>query len=265
MTGDVTSASARPLEELTTPVTALLTDLDGTMTTAGVIEPATYAALHDLVATGVPVVIVTGRPAGWGHLLASSTGATAVIAENGGVTLRRVGGQLAIDRVPVDRTRLRADVEQARAAAPGLAYADDDRYRDVDVALDWNEHARVPAEVADGVVTALQARGWAASRSNVHINVGPPGVDKGTAIDRLLPALGLGGAARAGVVYVGDSANDGPAFGVLAQTVGVANVRAAWPQLVARPRFVTRAPEGAGLREVCAHLRALVAVRQPRA
>lgn len=256
---------ARPLEELTAPVTALLTDLDGTMTTAGVIEPATYAALHALGAVGVPIVIVTGRPAGWGHLLASATGAAAVIAENGGVTLRRVDGQLTIERAPVDRARLRADVEAARAAAPGLGYADDDAYREVDVALDWNEHARVPVAIADGVVAALRARGWAASRSSVHINVGPPGVDKGTAIERLLPALGLAGAARAGVVYVGDSANDAPAFAALSQTVGVANVQAVWAQLAACPRFVTLQPEGAGLRAVCAHLRALVAARPPPA
>jgi hydroxymethylpyrimidine pyrophosphatase-like HAD family hydrolase len=58
-------------------------------------------------------------------------------------------------------------------------------------------------------------------------------------------------------VYVGDSLNDAPMFGGFPRSVGVANVRAWWDELPARPRYVTAAAEGAGLRELVAHVLAL--------
>src|SRR5439155_3679874 len=57
----------RPLSELRGPVRALFSDVDGTMTTGDRIEAATYAALERLGEAGVPVIMVTGRPAGFGH------------------------------------------------------------------------------------------------------------------------------------------------------------------------------------------------------
>ena len=65
----------------------LFTDLDGTLTTADTLAPATFSALAALAATGLPVVIVTGRPAGWADALARLWPVAAVIAENGAVTL----------------------------------------------------------------------------------------------------------------------------------------------------------------------------------
>jgi len=57
---------SRPLSDLRGPVRALFSDIDGTMTTGERIEAATYAALEELVGSGIPVIMVTGRPAGWG-------------------------------------------------------------------------------------------------------------------------------------------------------------------------------------------------------
>ena len=53
----------RPLSELRGPVRALFSDVDGTMTTGDRIEASTYEALERLGEAGVPVVLVTGRPA----------------------------------------------------------------------------------------------------------------------------------------------------------------------------------------------------------
>lgn len=55
-----------PLSELRVRPRALFADVDGTMTTAGRLEAATYAALAAVADAGIPVVVVTGRPAGWG-------------------------------------------------------------------------------------------------------------------------------------------------------------------------------------------------------
>lgn len=246
----------QPLSMLSGPVRALLTDLDGTMTTSGRIEAATWAALDEVAALGVHVVIVTGRSAGWGHLLATTSTATAVIAENGGVTFH--GGAthyaVAVDDLANHRARLRADVADVIAALPSLGYATDDAYRQVDAAIDWHEAVRAPVADADDAVARLRARGWTASRSNVHVNVGPPGVDKASAVRALLTRLAI---PLADVVFVGDGLNDAPLFAAVPRAVGVANVEWVWDALPARPAFLASGEEGAGLRQVCAHIVAL--------
>src|SRR6185503_4017926 len=60
----------------------------------GRIEAATYAALEELGACGIPVILVTGRPAGWGQAIAGLSPLAAVVAENGGVTFFRTGDSL---------------------------------------------------------------------------------------------------------------------------------------------------------------------------
>lgn len=57
----------RPLSDLRGPVRALFSDVDGTMTTGERIEASTYEALEKLGEAGIPVIMVTGRPAGFGH------------------------------------------------------------------------------------------------------------------------------------------------------------------------------------------------------
>src|SRR5580692_3729367 len=63
----------RPLSELRGPIRALFSDVDGTMTTGEAVEAQTYAALERLGAAGIPVIMVTGRPAGFGHAFMKMT------------------------------------------------------------------------------------------------------------------------------------------------------------------------------------------------
>jgi hydroxymethylpyrimidine pyrophosphatase-like HAD family hydrolase len=85
---------SRPLSELRGPIRALFSDVDGTMTTGDRIEAATYEALEQLGEVGIPVVMVTGRPAGFGHAFMKMTPVLAVVSENGGVTFVREGRRL---------------------------------------------------------------------------------------------------------------------------------------------------------------------------
>ena len=69
-------------------VKGVLTDIDDTLTRDGAIEPAALAALHDLRTNGLPVIAITGRPAGWSEPFAMQWPVHAIVAENGGVMLR---------------------------------------------------------------------------------------------------------------------------------------------------------------------------------
>lgn len=252
---------ARPLGELRTPVRVLLSDVDGTMTQDGRLEASTLAAIERLVAAGIPVIPVTGRSAGFGHTLLSVLPAPAVITENGGVTFVRQGHRVRkLHGVPPGdlagwRRRMLAAMEEVQRELPALQLSTDSAFREVDLALDWNEEVARPAAEADRAVAILREHGLAASRSNVHVNFGPPLFDKRVASLRLVhEVLGGDAAALEGYAYVGDSLNDAPMFDGFPTSIGVANVRDIWDRLPHRPAYLTPSREAAGFRELVEHL-----------
>ncbi len=254
---------ARPLRELEGPVAALWSDLDGTLTSGGRLEAATLAALEALETAGIPLVVVTGRSAGWGQAILDMTPTAAVIAENGGVTFQRTGSRV-IKRYGLPERELtegRRQMDQAFRALvaqlPAARLSSDSVYREVDLAIDWNEELHLEVEVADRMVDFLRERGLAASRSSVHVNFAPPGFDKLTACRAAIPDV-VGGDPDdlARHVYVGDALNDAPMFAAFPRAVGVANVAVWWDALPedARPGYLTEGAEGAGVRELIARL-----------
>lgn len=248
---------SKPLSELTGQVRALFSDLDGTLTSQGVVDSKTYTALEELGDAGVPVVLVTGRPAGWGQCFATLCPMAAVVAENGGVTFVRRGRKLEkIYGVPEAtlpdwRRRMRAAAVDVMAEVPEARLSPDSRYREVDIAIDWNEEVHLPREDADRVVELLRKRGFSATRSSVHVNFGPPKFDKLTACKIVIERV-LGGDPEdlSPYVFVGDALNDGPMFCGFDRSVGVANVKRWWDELEHKPKFLTEREEAAGLREV---------------
>ena len=70
-------------------VRGVFTDIDDTLTRDGAIEPEALAALQALAQAAIPVIAITGRPAGWSEPFALDWPVAAIVAENGGVMLRR--------------------------------------------------------------------------------------------------------------------------------------------------------------------------------
>ena len=254
----------RPLSDLRGPVRALFSDVDGTMTTGDRIEAATYVALEQLGEAGVPVVMVTGRPAAFGQAFMKMTPVLACVAENGGVTFVREGRRLhkwygvPPASLPEWRRRMNDVVVDVMHKVPGARLSSDSKYREVDLAIDWNEEVSLTSDDAEHVALLLRKAGFAAVRSSVHVNFGPPHFDKLSACTVVVRQV-LGGdpADLSPYVFVGDALNDAPMFGGFPQSVGVANVKAWWDELDPRPAFLTELPEGAGLRELIAHLMTL--------
>jgi HAD superfamily hydrolase (TIGR01484 family) len=236
-------------------VRGVFTDLDGTLTTDGRILASTYAAVEALAEAGVPVVVVTGRPAGWGHALVTTWPVRAVVTENGGVSFVRLGRRLkkllAVPPARLARLRRRMLADAARVTREvGARLSADSIYTEVDLAIDWNEEARLDEAHARRAEALLRGRGWNAVRSSVHVNFWPRGFDKLTACRRVVAALGGRAGDLAPYLYVGDALNDEPMFRGFPRSVGVANVRKVWDELAARPAVVTRAAEGRGFEEV---------------
>ena len=247
----------RPLAELDGPIDALFSDLDGTLTTDGRVEAQTYAALEKIGAADIPVFVVTGRPAGWGQAIASVCPMAAVVAENGGVTFVREGHTLRkfygvpASSLPEWRRRMRAAAGDVMAEVPGARMSADSKYREVDLAIDWNEEVHLSLEEADRAVAILRERGFTATRSSVHVNFGPPEFDKLRACRVVIEkVLNKDPNDLSRYVYVGDSLNDATMFAGFDKSIGVANVRKWWDQLESLPKFITESAEGAGLREV---------------
>ncbi len=257
----------RPLAQLRGPVRALFTDVDGTLTTDGRIEASTYAALEELGNAGVPVIIVSGRPAAFGLAFMTMTPVLAAVTENGGVTFVREGKKLqkmygvpAVS-LPEWRRRMHEATVDVMAKVPGARLSADSKYREVDLAIDWNEEASLSKTDAETVVTMLRKAGFAATRSSIHVNFGPPHFDKLSACLRVVrhafgpdSSSGANGPDLSQYLFVGDALNDAPMFGGFPTSVGVANVRHWWDELSAKPAYITEQPEGGGLREVVAHI-----------
>jgi len=255
---------SRPVTELRGPVRALFTDVDGTMTTGERIESSTYEALEKLGAAGVPVIMVTGRPAGWGQAFMKMLPVLAVVTENGGVTFVREGRRqhklygVPPASLPEWRRRMNDAAVDVMSKVPGARLSSDSKYREVDLAIDWNEEVQLTREDAEHVVHILQKAGFTAVRSSVHVNFGPPHFDKLSACLGLVRQI-LGGDPDdlSPYVYVGDALNDAPMFGVFPASVGVANIKTWWDELTHKPAFLTERAEGGGLRELIWHVMTL--------
>lgn len=248
---------AYPLSELIGPVRALFSDVDGTLTTNGRVEATTYAALEALGEAGVAVILVTGRPAGWGQALMSLAPVAAVVSENGGVSFIRRSGKLEkiygvpAAMLPEWRRRMHDAAVDVMTEVPGARFSSDSKYREVDLAIDWNEEVALSKEDAQRVVELLKREGFMAVRSSVHVNFGPPEFSKLSACKRVVSEVLSGDPADLSpYVFVGDALNDASMFGGFPRSVGVANVRKWWDELIDKPRFLAPSPEGQGLREV---------------
>ena len=248
-------------------IVGVFTDIDDTLTTEGVVPPATVLALADLRAAGLHVVPITGRPVGWSEPFARSWAVDAIVAENGAVAL-------SADASAPDGLRKRYQQDSATRAANhsrmqqvgqrilrevrGAMLSRDHDGRETDIAIDHSEFTHLPQERIDAVVTIMQSEGMTATVSSIHINGWYGDHDKWHGACWIVNALwGRNLAAEVDRwVYVGDSTNDQVMFERFAHSVGVANIRRFEAQLQHRPRYITPSERGAGFNEVAAALMA---------
>jgi predicted mannosyl-3-phosphoglycerate phosphatase (HAD superfamily) len=185
-----------------------------------------------------------------------------IVAENGSVRLSCENGRLVKHHWADEATRrhqhdiLMRVLEQVERTVPGARRAADSAGRETDIAIDHSEHTHLPPERVAEVVALMRSHGLSVTVSSIHINGWLGKHSKWTGACWAVQAV-LGqdlASQRERWVYVGDSTNDQVMFEQLPLSVGVANIRRFWPQLIHRPRHVTRHERGQGFAELVSHL-----------
>ncbi len=223
------------------------TDVDGTLTRAGKLDPDALAAIWRLMVAGVTVVPVSGRPAGEVQgLVRYMPGVVRGLAENGLVEIvpdhapRWLG-------TPTDKARLRGVGDRLNVDfAARLRITGDDYCRLGDVA--YEREGRDEAELLR-LRAHAEALGVHLVWSNVHVHLAEAVPDKGVAVLQLLRELAIEPHRAA---TIGDAPNDAGLFmpGRFGLTVGTADVVDQLRYFPAPPRAVTAGREAAGFVEL---------------
>jgi HAD superfamily hydrolase (TIGR01484 family) len=251
----------------------LITDIDDTVTTDGLLTAKAYAALEQLRRAGLRVIVTTGRPAGWCDHIARMWPVDAVVGENGGVCFwydraRRAlfrRNSMSGERLRNHRERIEEVAEKVLRGVPGTALASDQFCRLYDLAIDYCEDVpRVSDEGVDAIVRIMEGAGMTAKVSSIHVNGWFGEHDKlsmSRSLMRELYGVDLD-RDRDHFIYAGDSPNDAPMFGHFPLSVGVANVRDFVGKMDVMPRYVTNGRSGDGFSELAS---LLIARRAPAA
>jgi HAD superfamily hydrolase (TIGR01484 family) len=246
-------------------LSGVLFDLDDTFLDGGLLTEIAYAALHRLSRAGLRLVAVTGRPSGYGEVMARQWPVAAVVTENGAVAIYRDGRALRLWQRADEATRRARRVrigegfaELCRLFGP-LRRSDDSHARTSDLAVDIGESHRLPPEMVGAIEQAARGLGMRTFVSSVHLHLTLDPFDKATGTLAFL-AERYGDdptAARRANAYIGDSANDAACFHAFATSFGVANVVPSLGQLSVPPAYLAVAARGAGFAEIVDRILAL--------
>jgi len=259
----------RPLKELPSETAhdlkGVFADIDDTITTNGYMTPDAYAALARLQATGLLVIPITGRPAGWCDHIARMWPVDGIVGENGAFYFRydhenrkftKRYHYSEMERA-ANRERMASVAEKVLASVPGADLASDQMYRETDLAIDYAEDTGpLGPEALDAIVALMTRGGMTAKISSIHVNGWFGSYDKLTMTRTMMDeCFGIDlEAEKDRFVFVGDSPNDQPMFEYFPNTVGVANLKNFDDRLEHRPTFVTSHDSGSGFAELVGHI-----------
>jgi HAD superfamily hydrolase (TIGR01484 family) len=233
-------------------VRLVATDMDGTLTVAEKFTAAFLQALEELKKANIPVLIVTGRSAGWVNALAHYLPIWGAIAENGGIFFANnseAGTLLTpIANLTLHRQQLAEVFHRLQSKFPYIQESADNRFRLTDWTFDLDE---LSSEEIQQMATICQEWGWGFTYSTVQCHLKLPQQNKAAGLLQVLhqhfPSL-----TPEQVLTVGDSPNDESLFDTnqFPLSVGVANVLNYRTQLTHQPAYVTTKTEGEGFCEL---------------
>ncbi|MFC0283750.1 Cof-type HAD-IIB family hydrolase [Camelimonas abortus] len=241
----------RPVRPVPQPLRWVVSDVDGTIvTSAKEVTPATRAAVKRLRAAGVGLTLASSRPP-WGirHVAAALDAPGPLIGFNGAVAADGDGRPLESRRIPREAAAAAIDLLARERTGAWLFTAS--RWLILDPQGPHVEHERRtiqtdPAVVPDfrpwldgackivgvsddhdrlaAVAARLAARLGAGAKVSMsqkyYVDVTPPGVSKGTAVEWTARVMG---APPAQIMAIGDMDNDVAMFRVAGYAVAMGN------------------------------------------
>jgi hydroxymethylpyrimidine pyrophosphatase-like HAD family hydrolase len=213
-------------------------------------------AFEDLRAADIPVLIVTGRSAGWVSGLVTYLPVVGAIAENGGLFYPADSDQpVALTPIPdlvAHRQQLEVAYQRLKSEFPHIQESTDNRFRLTDWTFDNRDLTLTQLERLDSLCSSM---GWGFTYSSVQCHIKPASQDKATGLMQVLHDY-FPQYAPQQVVTVGDSPNDASLFNpqLFPLSVGVANVLDYASELIYQPAYVTTAVEGEGFCELAQYL-----------
>jgi len=239
----------------------ILTDIDDTLSFNGRIPGCVYTAMERLIAAGIKVIPVSGRPAGWCDLIARMWPVHAVIGENGAFYFRYDEYQKKMirryHRTPEerrqDRQKLDKICEEILNTVPESIVSADQAYREADLAIDFCED--IPALQESDIMKIkriFESHGAVAKISSIHVNGWFGNYDKLTMTKHLFQEVFSHDleTVKTSVLYAGDSPNDEPMFSFFPHSVGVANIMQFIDTMKHRPFWVTEKQGGYGFVQI---------------
>jgi len=244
-------------------IRVLLTDIDGTLTESGRLPSHSYSAIQKLSDSGIKVIPVTGRPAGWCELIARLWPVHGVVGENGAFYFRHDGSKMvrhfmrSKDERAADRQNLKKILGDVMNEVPGAGIASDQFSRLFDLAIDFSEDVK-PLKSADikKIVEIFERHGATAKVSNIHVNGWYGDYDKVSTCKLYLKREFKMDEKkmRAQCAFVGDSPNDEPMFEFFPYSFAVANIKKFVKDLEHKPAFAASKPEADGFVQVAERL-----------
>lgn len=199
-------------------VTTLVSDVDDTITTNGLLLPCALEAMYRLRESGRHLVLLTGGSAGWADVYVRQWPVDLVIAESGAVALSKTSDGRIVYRT---NPAIPADVEKRRASLIGRIGMDrlsSDQYaRLYDIALDLS---KVSKEELEETRRMAEEAGAHTSQSSIHLNIWFGDYSKLSGLRHF-----LGQDIANGFAYAGDSLPDQELFASFPLSFGVASVR----------------------------------------
>ena len=252
------------LHEFSHKIQFLLTDIDDTLTDEGRLGPAAYSALWKLQNSGVQIIPITGRPAGWCEMITRMWPVSGVVGENGGFYFRYHNKKMhryflntPVNTSENNREKLSLIQDEILREVPGADVASDQFCRLMDLAIDFCEDVpRLPAHEVDRIVSIFKRHGAQAKVSSIHVNGWFGTYNKvTTSLLFLEKEFGISNSeAKKICAFSGDSPNDEPMFEFFPNSFAVANISEFVSTLKHLPTYVSEGRGGEGFSEIASQI-----------
>ena len=238
----------------------VFSDFDGTLTLGTELTSQFFDIVEMLKNRNIPLVVVTGRSISWGHFLITHIPyLDYVIAEGGGVIIKRDDKGLPVDEFLVDELDLKRIAHYATEVCrnfEGLKLSVDSQGRVVDRAIELEDIVH-DLDLVKSIKSYFDSENVKHSTSSVHVNFWCGDVSKYQAVELLLkkyyPEIGMEDG-----VFFGDSMNDESMFESYPHTVGVSNINKCVKNMKHAPKVILLGEGNEGPKGVFNHLQSLL-------